>query len=132
MSFNSAFLSPSPPSAREREEAKAIAAYRAYVARRCYWWANLLVISAMVAIALPQLGLGPWVWHVVGGVALVVTVLAIVMMVKGAISNGIVSLVFAWAILPGWVLMAPTIIRVAWESYQVIEKPLRERLWPER
>lgn len=121
MSFNSAFLSPTPPSARERDALKAIEEHRAYVAERCYRQANILVVGAMIVLAVPQLGLAPWAWHIVGGIGLLVTALAVVMMVKGRIANGVVSLIFAWAILPGWIVAAPHVIKVVHEQYQVIK-----------
>ncbi|MDZ4289417.1 MAG: hypothetical protein U0984_15745 [Prosthecobacter sp.] len=120
MSFNSAFLSPTPPSARERDAERAIEEHRAHVAAVCYRRANFLVLATMVLLAVPQLGLAAWSWHMVGGVGLVVTVLAVVMMIKGKVWSGVLSLIFAWGILPGWVLAAPHVVKAAQEQYRVI------------
>lgn len=90
-------------------------------AQRCYKIATFLVVVTMIIIALPQLGLAAWNWHIVGAVGGLVTILAVLMMVKGAVTNGLLSLVFAWGIVPGWIYAAPSVLRVAVNQYKVIE-----------
>jgi hypothetical protein len=123
MGFNSAFLSPSSsPAQRERVAQEELAAERAYAARTYYKAANALIVGGMILIAIPESMIAHWFMHIIGAVAIIVTSLALLMMVKGAIWNGLLSLVFGWVILPGWFLLAPTVTRIAYEQYQVIKK----------
>lgn len=126
MSYYPSFETPHEAEKREREAWKLQEEERAYAAAKYYKRANFLVLTTMVVLAVPQLGLEPWSWHIVGVVALVVTVLAVMMMVKGRIGNGMLSLLFAWGILPGWIVAAPHVIRTVHEQYQVIAQKWRE------
>lgn len=122
MSFNDpGFLFSNRPTDRERDAEKAAWERRREIARSCYQRATWLVVLTMVFVALP-LGLEKWHWHVVFGAAVVITILGVVMMVKGAVKNGLISFVFAAVILPGWIYAAPTVIKVAREQYAIIAK----------
>ena len=75
----------------------------------------------MLFVALPT-GLERWHWQVVIGAACMISLLGAVMLWKRALSNGLICLVFAWGILPGWIYAAPTVTKVVREKYQVIAK----------
>lgn len=130
MSFNAAFLSPTQsPAARERQVQQELAEERAHAVRTYYRYANLLVVMAFVLIVIPQMGWDAWflhvpgaVEHLVGGVASIVTALALLMMINGRAGKGILTLLFAWIILPAWVLAAPAVVHVAGEQAGVIKK----------
>lgn len=124
-----AFLSDNrTDAAREREALQAEAEYEEEIAQRCYRWATGLLVAAMVLIATPQLGLGRWDWYVVGGVALVMTVLAVQMMRYGRVGNGLVCLLCAFALLPGWVYIADDVVKVGADLYQMIAQQWKEKL----
>lgn len=122
MSFNDpGFLFSNRQTDREREaERKAWEAEREFV-RRCYKRATWLVILTLFFIAAPT-GLEKWHWHAVCSVALLVTFLGVLMLRKRAVANGLICLVFAWGILPVWIDIAPTVLRMTKEQYQIIEK----------
>lgn len=129
MSFNSAFLSPSStPAEREREARRELAAERAYAVRAYYKSANALILGAIVLIMLPQSSLAPWILNIVGGVACVVTSLALLMLVNRALWKALLTLIFGWIIVPGWYLAAPTVTKVAYEQYQVIAEKWRRSM----
>ena len=130
MSFNSAFLSPKSQATRDREAREALEAERADAARSYYTAANFLVVATFLLIALPQLGLSAWNVYIIGAVGLVVTVLAILMMVKGAVWNGMLSLIFALIFLPGWLYIAPNVTKVVYEQYLVIKKEWVTKVGP--
>lgn len=122
MSFNDpGFLFSNRPTDRERDAEKAAWERRREIARSCYKWATWLVVLTMVFVALPT-GLEKWHWQVVYGAASVITILGVVMMVKGAVKNGLISFVFAAVILPGWIFVAPSVIKVVREQYAIIAK----------
>jgi len=122
MSFNDpSFLFSNRPTDREREaDRQAWESEREFV-RRCYTRATWLVVLTMVFVAAPT-GFEKWHWHVVGGVACIVTLLGILMLWKRVFANGLICLVFAWGILPAWIYMAPTVLKIAKEQYQIIAK----------
>jgi hypothetical protein len=122
MSFNDpSFLLNNRRTANEREAEKLEWEYRQAQARSCYRWATTLVVLTLIYIALP-LGLEQWHWHVVIGSGVLITILAIMMMVKGAMQNAIISLLFAAVILPGWVKVYPKALQVAGDQINVIVK----------
>ena len=122
MSFNDpGFLFSNRPTDRERAAELAYWERRQQIAQSCYKRATWLVVLTMLFVALPT-GLEKWHWHVVFGAAAVITILGVVMMVKGAVKNGLISFVFAAVILPGWIFVAPTVIKVAREQYTIIAK----------
>ncbi|GEP45404.1 hypothetical protein [Brevifollis gellanilyticus] len=122
MSFNDpSFLLNNRRTANEREADKLEWEYRQLQARSYYRWATALVVLTLIYIALP-LGLEQWHWHVVIGSGVLITILAIMMMVKGALQNAIISLVFAAVILPGWVKVYPKVLQVAGDQINVIVK----------
>lgn len=123
-----AFLSENRTDARERDQLRAEAEYYDSIAQRCYRWATGLLVAAMVVIATPQLGLEKWTWHMVGGVAVVMTVLAVQMMRYGRVSNGLVCLLCAFAVLPGWVYIAADVVKAGYDLYQIIVTQWREKL----
>lgn len=122
MSFNDpSFLLNNRRTANEREAEKLEWEYRQAQARSYYRWATTLVVLTMIYIALP-LKLEHWHWHVVIGSAALITILAIMMMVKGAMQNALISLLFAAAILPGWVKVYPKVLQVAGDQISIIVK----------
>lgn len=122
MSFSDpGFLFSNRPTDRERDAERAAWERRREIAQSCYKWATFLVVAVMIFVAAP-LGLAKWHWHAVLGAAGVITILAVVMMVKGAVKNGLISLLFAWGILPGWIYAAPTVLKIVHEQYLIIAK----------
>ncbi|MES2595517.1 MAG: hypothetical protein V4662_09285 [Verrucomicrobiota bacterium] len=122
MSFNDpSFLLNNRRTANEREAEKAEWEYRQAQARSYYRWATALVVLTMIFIPLP-LGLEQWHWHVVIGVGTIIAILAIMMMVKGALQNAVISLLFAAAILPLWIKIHPKVLKVAGDQVDVIIK----------
>jgi hypothetical protein len=122
MSFNDpGFLFSSRPTDREREaERQAWEAEREYV-RRCYKRATWLVVLTMIFIASPT-GLDQWHWHVVITAACLISLLGILMLWKRALTNGLICLIFAWGILPAWIYLAPKVLIIAKDQYQIIAK----------
>lgn len=118
--MSGAFLSDNRTDARERETERRLAEYDEYVAQRCYRWATGLLVAAMVIIAIPQLGLERWHWYLVGVVAIIMTVLAVQMMRHGRISNGLICLLCAFAVLPGWVYLADDVVQVGGTLFEMI------------
>lgn len=118
--MSGAFLSPSSPSAREREAERAEALYHEYVAQKCYRWATRLLIVGMVLIALPLPLLVPWHWYIVGGLALVMTILAVQMMRHGRVLNGLICLVCAFGVLPGWLFLAGDVVAAGYDLYRIV------------
>lgn len=120
MSFNDpSFLIAHRPSDHERQAAKRAEEDRREAAGHAYRRASWIIALAMIYLAIPS-GLEKWHWHVVAGAGLLVVILGIVMAVKGAVKNALLSLLFAGVILPGWVKAAPHVVRVAKEQVQVI------------
>lgn len=127
--MSGAFLSSdNRPDAREREREKNLAEYHAQVAQTSYRWATAVMVAGMVVIAMPRLGLAAWNWYIGGGVALVVTALAIRMMIHGRVGNGLASLVCAFVILPGWVYMAADVVTAGHEFYEIVVKQWKDKL----
>lgn len=122
MSFNDpGFLFSNRPTDREREaERQAWEAEHEFVCS-CYKRATLLVVLTMVFVAAPT-GLEKWHWHVVISAAWIISLLGILMLWKRAFTNGLICLVFAWGILPGWIYLAPTASKTAKEQYLIIAK----------
>ena len=128
MSYNDpGFLVNNRRTANEREADRLEWEYRREVARGHYRRATWLVVLAMIFIAVPT-GLQQWNWHVVIGVGAIIAILAILMMIKGAVQNAFISLLFAGAILPIWVKAAPTVIKVVGDQASVIIKEWK-RVW---
>lgn len=125
--MSGAFLSPQSPSARERQAEREEWEYRESIAQSSYRWATRLMLAGMGVIAVPQLGLQQWNWHIVVGMALVMTVLAVQMMRYGRVWNGLACLVCAFAVLPGWVFIAQDVIAVAIQMYQMIAAQWQEK-----
>jgi len=122
MSFNDpGFLFSNRPTERERDAEKAARERQRESVRSCYKWATRLAVLTMLFVALPT-GLERWHWQVVIGAACMISLLGAVMLWKRALSNGLICLVFAWGILPGWIYAAPTVTKVVREKYQVIAK----------
>lgn len=123
-----AFLSENRADARERDALRAEAEYYDSIAQRCYRWATGLLVAGMVVIATRQLGLEQWNWHIVGGVGLVMTVLAVQMMRYGRVANGLICLLCAFAVLPGWIYIADDVVKAGYDLYQMIVKQWRDKL----
>lgn len=122
MSYNDpGFLFNNRTTANEREAEKLEWEYRREVARGHYRRANWLVVLAMIFVAAPT-GLQQWNWHVVIGAGVVIAILAILMMIKGAVQNAVISLLFACVILPVWVKAAPAVVKVVGDQANVIIK----------
>jgi len=118
--MSGAFLSDHRQSASEREAERRIAEYHESIAKRCYNGATWLLMITMVIMAIPQLGLERWHWHLVGVSALIMTILAVQMIRYGRISNGLVCLLCAFAVLPGWVYLADDVVRVGTSFFTMI------------
>jgi hypothetical protein len=128
MSFSDpSFLISQRPTEREREAERAYWQQRDEIARGAYRWANVCVVLTLVFVALP-LGLNAWHWPVVLGASVVISVLAVVMMVKGRVSLGLISLLFAWAILPAWIVVSPSVLRGVQEQAQILIKEWKKVL----
>ena len=84
---------------------KVDAYHRAEMVRSYYLAANVLVVVTMALALWP--GAGNWIWLVVGVASLAVLALGIVMMTKSALANGLICLLFASIILPGWAVIVP-------------------------
>lgn len=117
MSFNDpGFLFNNRQTDNEREAERRELEYRKEVSTRSYNRATLLVVITMAFVAAPT-GLERWHWHVTIVASLVIAMLAVSMVMKGALKSALISLLFAGLILPGWVQAAPT--AVAFVSQQV-------------
>lgn len=90
---------------------KVQAYHRAETARKCYRAATALVVATLLLALAPFFD--AWIWPVVGCVSVAVTVLGGITIAKGEIGNGLISLLFAWIILPGWILAVPMLRPVA-------------------
>jgi len=120
--MSGAFLSENRKDARERESDRLMVEYYELLAQRCYRWATGLLVAGMVVIALPQLGIAAWNWHIVGVLAFVMVVLAVQMMRFGRVGNGLVCLICALAVLPGWVYIADDVVKAGYDLYLIIAK----------
>lgn len=127
--MSGSFLTPNNRSdAREREAERNLAEYHEEIAGSSYRWATGLLLAGMLVIALPELGIAEWNWYIVGGVALVMTILAIRMMIHGRIGNGLICLLCAFAVLPGWVYIAADVVAVVQSLYQMLAKQWKDKL----
>lgn len=125
--MSGAFLSENRQSASERETERRIAEYHEWVAQRCYNGATWLLVITMIIMAIPQLGLERWHWYLVGVSALVMTVLAVQMMRHGRIANGLVCLLCAFVVLPGWVYLADDVVKAAVALFDMIASQWRKK-----
>lgn len=107
------FLSGNRLSMRERDELRSLAEARRRTGLSRYRTATLVLVAAMTAIALPALS--PWVWPIVGGAGLLMTLLAIGIARQGLYSHTALCLLCAWVVLPGWVYAAPHALTAAAE-----------------
>lgn len=89
---------------QEEHERKTRGVYRA---------ANWIVFLALAAAFLP-FGLGAIMWFLGGGVALLLCILAVVMLIRGAVGRGLITLLFALVILPVLLFVAPLISVGLW------------------
>ncbi len=105
------FLSGNRLSMRERDELRALAEARRRAGLTCYRAATAVLVAAMTAVALPVLS--PWVWPIGGGAGLLMTLLAIGIARNGLNGHTALCLLCAWAMLPGWVLVAPDVLAAA-------------------
>lgn len=122
MSFSDpGFLFSNRPTDNEREAERRLLARLAEQVQRYYRIATWIVVLTMIFIALPS-GLEKWHWQVVLGAGALIFVLAVIMGVKGAVKNAVISVCFAFVILPGWVKLHSDVLRVAREQVQVIWK----------
>ena len=115
------------PDARQREKERNIAEYHQGIAQSSYGWATAFLIIGMAVIATPQLGVSQWNWHIVGGVALVMTLFAIRIMRHGRVDNGLICLLCAFAVLPGWVFIADDVVKVGYDLYEMLAKQWRDK-----
>jgi hypothetical protein len=127
--MSGAFLTPDHrPDARQREAERNMAQYHEDIAQSSYRWATTLLVLGMAVIAIPQMGLERWHWFIVAGVALVMVIFAVRMMMHGRIGNGIICLICALAVLPGWVLLADDVVKVGYELYGIIAQQWKDKL----
>lgn len=128
MSYNDpGFLFNNRQTDNEREAERREWEYRREVAGRCYNRATLLVVLTMIFVAAPT-GFEKWHWHVVTAVGAVVAILAVIMMMKGAVKNALISLLFAAIILPGWIKMSPKVVAFASDQIQQVVKQWKQVL----
>jgi hypothetical protein len=128
MSFNDpGFLFNNRQTDNEREAERREWERRQDVARRSYVKANWLVVLTMVFIAAPT-GLEKWHWHVVIGAGGLIAILALIMMMKGAVKNALISMLFASIILPGWIIAAPKVTAAASELVGMVVKQWKQVL----
>jgi len=122
MSFNDpGFLFSNRPTDNEREAERRAQEYLRQQVQRYYRLATWMVVLTLNFIALPT-GLEKWHWQVVIGAGSIILVLAVLMAMKGAVKNALISLLFAAVILPAWVNLHPDVLRVAREQAKVIWK----------
>lgn len=122
------FLSGNRLSMRERDELRALAEARRRAGLACYRTASAVLIAAMIAVALPSLA--PWIWPVVGGASLIMTLLAIGIARQGLFGHAVLCVLCAWAVLPGWVLAAPSALSAATDLVSALAGHWRASLNP--
>lgn len=128
MSFNDpGYLFSNRPTENEREATRLAAEQRRESVKRNYHRANNLVVLTMLYIALP-LGLQSWHWHVVIGAGCLLGLLAILMLMKGARSQALITLVFAAVILPGWIKVAPAVVKIIRSQAEAVMKEWKKVL----
>ena len=122
MSFNDpGFLFNNRATDNEREAERLEWEHRKALSQRYYSRATWLVVLTMLFVAVPT-GLEQWHWHVVIGAGVLIGVLALMMMFKGARQKALISLLFAAVILPGWIKVAPSVAKVVCDQTAVIVK----------
>jgi hypothetical protein len=107
------FLSGNRLTMRERDELRALAESRRRAGLFWYRLATGVLLAAMTAVALPLPA--AWVWLIVGGSALLMSLLAIGIARNGLPSHTALCLLCAWGVLPGWVWIAPEALAAAAE-----------------
>jgi hypothetical protein len=128
MSFNDpGFLFNNRQTDNEREAERREWEHRKEVAKRCYSRATWLVLLTMVFVAAPT-GLEKWHWHVVIAVGGLIAILALIMIMKGAVKNAMISLLFASIILPGWITAAPKVVAITREQVGIVVKQWKQVL----
>lgn len=128
MSFDPSFLSNTRDLRREREDEKAEAWLRARVVSRCYRWATFLLVVSMAAIGIPWLGLSALSWGIVAVVGAGMVILAGVMFYQRGYSSGIITLICALGVLPGWVYVAPHAFMAAIDFWEILSAQWRASL----
>lgn len=122
MSFSDpGFLFSNRPTDSEREAERRAQEYLRQQVQRYYRLATWIVVLTMIFIVLPT-GLDKWRWQVVMGTGGAILILAVMMIIKGAVKNALISVLFAAVILPAWVKIHPDVLRVAREQLEVIRK----------
>jgi hypothetical protein len=69
-----------------------------------------------------------WHWHVVIAVGGLIAILALIMIMKGAVKNAMISLLFASIILPGWITAAPKVVAITREQVGIVVKQWKQVL----
>ena len=122
MSFNDpGFLFNNRATDNEPEAERLDWEHRKTLSQRYYARATWLVVLTMLFVAVPT-GLEKWHWHVVIGAGVLIGVLALMMMFKGARQKALISFLFAAVILPGWIKVAPSVVKVVRDQTAVIVK----------
>jgi hypothetical protein len=57
-----------------------------------------------------------------------IAILALIMMMKGAVKNALISMLFASIILPGWIIAAPKVTAAASELVGMVVKQWKQVL----
>lgn len=122
------FLSGNRLTMRERDELRALAEARRRAGLACYRSATVVLVAALTALALPALA--AWVWPIVGGAGLLMTLLAIGIARNGLPGHTALCLLCAWAVLPGWVWVAPDALAAAAELAGALASHWRASLNP--
>ncbi|HEY1081217.1 MAG TPA: hypothetical protein VGE29_03090 [Prosthecobacter sp.] len=126
--MSGAFLSPSNrDNARERADDRLMEEYDALVAESSYRWATGLLVAGMVIVAVPQLGLRPWIWYIVGALAVLMVIFAVRMMWHGRVGNGVICLLCALAVLPGWVFIADDAVSAGQDLTRMILQQWKDK-----
>ena len=128
MSFDPSFLTNTRDLRREREDQKAEAWLRAQTVLRCYRWATFLLIAAMVAIGVPWLGLSAYSWAIMAVTSTGMLVFAGVMFFHQGYSSGILTLICALGVLPGWIYVAPHVFIAAVDFWEILSSQWRSSL----
>lgn len=122
MSFSDpGFLFSNRPTDSEREAERRAQEYLRQQVQRYYRLATWIVVLTMIFIVLPT-GLDKWHWQVVMAAGGAILILAVMMIIKGAVKNALISVLFAAVILPAWVKIHPDVLRVAREQLELIRK----------
>lgn len=126
--MSGAFLSPSNrDDAKARADDRLMEEYDALVAESSYRWATGLLVVGMIIVALPQLGLRPWTWYIVAALAALMVVFAVRMIWHGRVVNGVVCLICALAVLPGWVFIADDAVSAGQDLVRMILQQWKDK-----